>query len=269
MRNNKKTMLLLFSVLALALTTSVVSLRGQNESHQSRLKEKKNQEFLNKLPVVNYEAPEPSDPEERARRRAKSKKYNHPGGSAEQNRFFNAETAAKHNDWEWGLESTLPGGQSSAVIVGRVVDAQAYLSEDKANVYSEFTVRVEEILKNDKDEPITVGDAVEVERLGGRVRLPSGRISSLYVTGENPPQVGGRYVFFLGYNRRDTSGTSLTSPRDMNRHILTAYELREGRVSPLDRAGGINFKVHEGKEEIPFLDEVRRSIPSSSPSSPH
>jgi len=268
MRSNKKITLLLLIVSALVLATSAANLGGQYESNQSSPKEKKAHDFLNKLPVVDYEAPESPDPEKRAKRRAKSKKYNDPGGNEGPNRFLNAEIAAKHNDWEWGLESTLPGAQSSAVIVGQVVDAQAYLSEDKGNVYSEFTVRVEEILKNDNDEPITVGDSIEAERLGGRVRLSTGRISSFYVSGKNPPQVGQRYVFFLGFNRRDASGTSLAAPRDMNRHILTAYELREGRVSPLDRAGGIDFKIHEGKEEKTFLNEVRRSIESSSRTAP-
>jgi hypothetical protein len=96
------------------------------------------------------------------------------------------------------------------------------------------------------------------------VRLPNGRISGYYVSGQNPPQVGRRYVLFLGFNKCDASNRRLTARREMSRHILTGYEFKEGKVFPLDSAGGKNFQEHSGKDASAFLDEIRRAVTSSS-----
>jgi hypothetical protein len=44
-------------------------------------------------------------------------------------------------------EQALPTHISNAVVIGEVTDAKAYLSEDRTSVYSEFTIRVGEVLK--------------------------------------------------------------------------------------------------------------------------
>lgn len=263
MRVNKRTMTLVLVVLVGSVVTAAAALRYQDEGGVRSKNEEKVKEFLSTLPIGDYDAPEPSDPEKRAKRRAKSQRYNDPNARKIDPSDAPVIGAAKY-DWEWGLASTLPAAQSSTVIIGTVLDAQAYLSEDKNSVYSEFTVRVEEVLKNDPDEPISVGDSIVAERSGGRVRLRSGRISSFYVTGQNPPRGGRRYVFFLGFNRYDADNRSLASPRDLSRHILTGYELRGGRVFALDGAGGKNFQKHEGKDETTFLNETRYSIANPS-----
>jgi hypothetical protein len=255
-------------VVAVAATMTVLYARDENERAGDRAaREQGRQDVRGKLPITDYDAPEPSGGgEQRARRRAKSRTYNEFGGlRGRRNPLLNAEVGVKHTEWEWGLTSALPVEQSSAVIVGEVVDASAYLSEDKTNVYSEFTMRVGEVIKNDGAGPIAPGDLIAADRPGGRVRTPSGRVASFTVAGQGVPEVGKRYVFFLGFNRREAARRGLTDLREMSRHLLTGYELRDGEVFPLDFAGGKNFQDHRGKGETVFLNEIRASAAGSSP----
>ncbi|PYS82932.1 MAG: hypothetical protein DMF67_10950 [Acidobacteria bacterium] len=249
--------LLLMLILVTGVMVVVTTLRAQQSSPQSVEQQSQTRqlyEYLNKLPIADYDAPEDPDPDKRAKRRSKSKRYNEP--NRHKYDAYNPVIGGGNNDWEWALESTLPVKQSSAIIVGTVSDAKAFLSEDKTNIYSEYSVQVEAVLKNFDDEPVKVGDTLVAERQGGRVRLLSGAISGFFISGQNPPQVGRRYVLFLGYNKYDASNLGSITPSEMSHHILTGYELRGGKVVALDNPGGMNFKEHDGEDEAAFLREI-------------
>jgi hypothetical protein len=77
------------------------------------------------------------------------------------------------------------------------MEARAYLSNDKTGVYSVFTIQVNEVLKNSTKTPITRGSAIEVERDGGRVRFPNGRLHMYKIGNLDMPKTGLRYVLFL------------------------------------------------------------------------
>ena len=136
----------------------------------------------------------------------------------------------------------LPVATSAAVIVGQITDAKAYLSNDKTGVYSVFTVQVHEVIKNSSQLSLSTGSSIDVERDGGRVRFPNGR-TFIYVA-TNMPQVGLRYVLFL---------TNAQSQSDFQ--ILTGYELREGKVYPLDDL--LNLHTYENADETIFLNQLR------------
>jgi hypothetical protein len=152
-----------------------------------------------------------------------------------------------------------PTESSDAVVIGETVDAQAYLSNDKSGVYTEFTVRVDEILKNDSTVPLAVGETVAAQREGGRVRFPSGRIQQYITHYQHMPRAGRRYVFFL---KRNDDGQAY--------YIRTGYELRAGRVMPLD---GVNmnkgaseipqFAAYKDADEATFLRAVRAAVAKS------
>lgn len=138
----------------------------------------------------------------------------------------------------------LPVSQSTAVVIGDVISAQAYLSNDRSGIYSEFTVTVLEVLKNSEGETFTVSSSVDVEREGGRIRFPSGRTHWYAVNHQNIPLIGHRYVFFL---KRDTP--------DEAYHIITAYEFRNSKVIPLDELS--QFRAHDGEEQEDFMKVLR------------
>lgn len=275
MTSHKRAIASLIILLLVVTVTVLATLRGQHQNQDNyphlkfppgtpaeKIKEFK--ERLNKRPLTHYDAPEPADPGERVKRNAKNKSYNdrHARGG---NKLRWTELAIMHTDWGFGLNTTLPVEQSNAMVIGEVLKTRAFVSEDKTRVYSEFIIRVDEILKNDSNEPITLTEQISTERLGGRVRFPQGQISTYIVALQGAPEVGRKYVLFLGFNKHEAGSRS---PLDMNRHILTGYELSEGRVIPLDTGSAQDdyFKIHEGKEAASFIAEIKRTIASSSQS---
>lgn len=261
LRYGKMPLLLLCAITSVAIAAAATLSHQDGRQPEQTGPAGKGKGRLADLPAVELESAETADAEKDAKRVAKSKKYNDPRG-IKIDPAHPLTRGSLRNDWEFGLASTLPIEQSRAVVVGEVVKARAYLSEDRTNVYSEYTVRVEAVLKNDPHSPISAGDSVALERQGGRVRFPSGHEEAFYVAGQAPPLAGRRYVFFIGHNPRDAQNRNADAP-ETSWHILTGYELRAGRVVALDDAGGANFKEHSGKDEADFLGEVRRLIAPS------
>src|SRR3712207_6769337 len=134
MRRWRELGLICSGLLLLATGTGMTALQSSDES-----KRKKAQ-----YPIADYNAPEPADPQEKAKRRKKGKKYDNAtmpiNPSAER---------VLQNSVEHFLTGTpaLPVSRSAAVILGKVTKAQAHLSADKGYVYSEFDVLVDEVIK--------------------------------------------------------------------------------------------------------------------------
>ena len=215
--------------------------RREKQQNDGKAAERRTEETRRALPVADLNAALPVDPKERAKREAKSKKYDRgipmiaPGVHS-----------ADVYDWPSHFPA-LPVLQSDAVIVGQVFDAKAYFSTDKTTIYSEFWVTVESILKNSDKHPIDGGSQLALERMGGRVQYPSGEASSFLVAGFGVPQVGSRYVFFLKRN-----------PQDEGYTIVTGYELRLGHVFPLDAttSSETDFSVYNNFDEAQFLKNL-------------
>ncbi|MCA1630534.1 MAG: hypothetical protein LC785_11190 [Acidobacteria bacterium] len=250
---NRLIILLLLSVLVAVIVTARSILPRQSQSNVVATKQGSFDE--SQLPVTDYQAPEPSEPKERVKRRAKGARYDKADFVHEPPppRSGVVHEVTIINDWEVGLPA-IPADGSDAVVIGDVSDAQAYLSNDKTGVYSEFSIRIEEVLKNDEQSSLEIGCLITGEREGGRVRFASNRVLPVHVQGQGMPRLGRRYVFFL---RR------LDQEKDF--YILTAYELRAGSVSPLDgvkNSGGSKWKfdAYEGVDQATFLNIVRGVI---------
>jgi hypothetical protein len=252
-------------ILILALITvavavgTVIAMLPQNEK-QTKVQA---QHDKSTYPVAAYDAPEPSDLTLKTLRTARGEKHNlrvRPTDKVDVKRFMLTEKSES----SWGgpsshaeVEPGLPASKSDAVVVGEVTDANAYLSEDKTNVYSEFTVRIEEILKNSTSVPLAAGTSVTTVRTGGAVRFPSGKVIQRGFGGKPFPLIKARYVFFLAYESNE-----------QDYPIVTAYELRGGAVSPLD---GLDidgrllepyaeYQQYKGWNEADFLNKVREAI---------
>jgi hypothetical protein len=139
----------------------------------------------------------------------------------------------------------LPVKESNAVIIGTIKEAAAVLTEDKKSLYSEFTIEVERILKTDTV-LVLPNQPLVAERFGGAVRFPSGVVWEYRHLEQNYPRVGGRYVLFLKQE----------SP--VNLRILTGYELRDEKVSPLDDAKV--FEAYQDKSESDLITALNSEI---------
>ena len=136
----------------------------------------------------------------------------------------------------------LPVIQSDLILTGVVGSAEAHLSESKQNVFSEFTVAVDGVLKASKHE-VTSGSVLTIDRIGGFVKYPNGQKVLFRFSGAYMPKTGARYLFFLNSKNK----------QDYN--ILTAYELTATGIVPLDM--GSQFLVLEGISETEILQRVR------------
>lgn len=232
----RQRMILGISVLLVFGIASILIIPGKGQEQESRSKARSLDE--NRFPIADYGALEPSDPSERAKRQAKGKKYDKSHWNI--SRDAQSSMARTH-----ALDPTLPAlpvAESAAVVVGRITDAQAYLSNDKTGVYSVFTVQVAEVIKNPSDQSLTNTSSIEVERDGGRVRFPNGR-TLIYVS-TNMPEVGIRYVLFLAHPQGESDF-----------QILTGYELRDGKAYRLDDLP--NLSVYENTDETILLNQLR------------
>lgn len=207
------------------------------------------QEREAKLPVVDFDAPESSDKEKREKRRKKGRKYDKADLPVNPSPAVRTTTSVSH--WFYGMPS-LPTVQSEVVVLGDVVNANAYLSPDKTGVYSEYRVRVDRVFKTD-DATVVPNQTIDTQRPGGRVRLSSGLVQSYKVSNQGVPRVGSKYVLFL----KRVEGDFL---------ILTGYELRQNKVKPLDRVGLFNNYKDVGSQS--FLDMLQEAMvfPQPAPS---
>lgn len=255
MQTYKKTIFVLLVAAAITSISAIAALRGQNgNTVRSRMQKFDKAEFESQFPIADYNAPEPIDKAKRAKRQAKNRKYD---------KFPTpiSETADGVSTFDWATRlPALPVNESEAVVVGQVVEAQAYLSNDKSMVYSEFVLNVDEVLMNKGQTPLAVGDLVAVERDGGRVHFPTGRITSWSVSGQGMPRVGRRYVFFL------THEFPLFGHKEESFYLLTGYELQANHVLPLDNPGGGTHPLavtYKGADKETFLNDLRAAITKS------
>lgn len=224
--------LLLFVVVISAVFSLAVVKKQQSEAP----------DFSN-FPLVDLHAQPPTEPKSKATRDLKARKYSRQYGKAigeETNQIFST------SDWDLRLPA-LPVERSAAVIIGTVSGAEAYLTPDKTGVYSEFAVKVDSVLKEDPTKQLTGGDTISMERKGGRVRMPSGKIAVSWTNHQDMPKVGSRYVFFLTHDF-EVAGDTYD-----DFYLLTGYELKDGKVFPLDKSPKQSVLAYTGTAESSFL----------------
>lgn len=198
-------------------------------------------------PVASFENSEQIDDKQRAEREAKSNHYN--------DSMFKVKGAVKSaredftviltEDWEEGI-SPLPIPQSDVVLIGTILDAKAFVSTDQTGVYSEFTTKVDEVLKADGVAGLKSGDIVSLQRDGGRVQGRPGRVL-FRIRGQNMPRRGGQYAMFL---------RCLDGGEDYK--IITGYELRGGKIFPLDSVD--KFAAYSGMDGAAFSQAIDEAI---------
>lgn len=201
-----------------------------------------------RFPTTDYEEPDLADPKKNQARKEKKLRKNDFKVVARNPPFSTAEVVVI-NEGRMDFPA-LPVAQSTFVVLGRVTTAEAHVSENKKNVYSEFTVLVEKIFKS-SSKSIVEGTEITIDRVGGFVRYPKGHTVLYRIFGENMPLTGERYLFFL------------TSKNQQDISILTAYELGAKGVAPLDESS--QFEQYRGLTETALLNNLREALDKSSP----
>ena len=257
MRLNWKVFTIL--MVGVLLIAALSAIEGQPQSGQTRQSPTRGETIeeadVSQFPIVEYVAEKGLVGKERAKWEAKGKKYNSrhvPAINEFSNQVFS------FIDWERGLPA-FPFERSSAVIIGEITGAEAHLSSDETKIYCEFTVHIDEVLKNDKQVALNPQSKIKVERPGGRVRFPSGKIVIAAVSNQDLPRIGRRYVLFL------THDFIMGGQYGETFFILTGYELRKGKIFPLDKvSSGHPINVYNGSDEEAFLKDLMSALTSAS-----
>jgi len=237
-------LVLVIGTAALAFKSRGERLSSQSDLFKSIDTQKEQEEYLkkarearSKFPIVNYDEAEPADPVKKAARKEKQKRYDGPSTVARKPHPSDAEVSSIY---EGPQLPALPTSKSNVIVLGTVQSGEAHLSDNKKNIYSEFTVHIDDVLKADVSLP--TNNIITVDREGGIVTYPSGQQILYRNSRESMPSISKRYVFFLQYVNQDF-------------RILTAYELDSDKVVPLDDLD--QFKEFAGKDTTTFLNNIR------------
>jgi len=235
--------LALFSAGASHFPTTLVQ---QNNSSQTKPKKdliQLLQEMDARFPVTDYDSPQSTNAEEKAKRWKKNKHYD-DGGMVMKNPPDEGTASTLVSHTFFALPA-LPTAQSDVILTADVLKSEAHLSNDKTGIYSEFNVQVNEVLKN-TGPTLSQGNLITLSRRGGKVRYASGHVFRYEIMCQNMPAIGGRYLFFLK-----------AIPDTNDYEILTGYETKSGNVQPLDVG---QFDTFRGKDVVGFLNTLRDAI---------
>jgi hypothetical protein len=148
----------------------------------------------------------------------------------------------------------IPAQQSDAIIRGTVTNRRAILTDDNRGIYSEFSINIVEIFKDDPN-LFRVNQVVTVSRPGGAVRLSSGKIHRYTISRQGYPQQGKEYILFL---KRDEEG-------DFS--ILTGYEVGGTAIQPLDgkrssrkKEDQLQFDIYRGVSRETFIIALQKVL---------
>lgn len=230
----------------LAITTIVLLLIATASSRRGEATQQADRRDFSNFPIVDFEAKEPIEPKAKAALDAKARKYSKKYGGKIDEELHQIFT---NSDWDLRLPA-LPVDRSAAIFIGTVVEAEAHLTPDKTGVFSEFAFQVESILKSDPKRNVAAGETISVERSGGRVRMPSGKLVVSWTNNQNMPKVVSRYVFFLTHDFETAGDTG----NDF--YLLTGYEFKDGKVLLLDSSLKQELLAYKGVTESSFIEDL-------------
>jgi hypothetical protein len=159
-----------------------------------------------------------------------------------------------------GEYKSLPLKDADAVFIGQVTKSAAFFSTDRTSLFSTFDVSVSQVLLNRLGEGIQNGQTEELERYGGRVKYPDGKIEEISVDGRRYPDVGSTYIFFVEQTPKKERWTN-GNAEALN--IITAYEVKGGKVYALDRTHNpdtLPYEKYDGTPEDTFLSVLETKI---------
>jgi hypothetical protein len=251
MHQLKKLIIIAMAVLVATSAALLVSFRtgGQTSKIQPDI-EQKRKEFKKQFPTARYDEPEEQDIARRARRQLAGKRYENAGGLVESTLPIAEDEERVLQTDEYLSVPAIPVKESELIVIGTVLEAAAHLSNNKKTVYSEFTVQIEEILR-DTTGNIKKEGSVTVDREGGYVEYINGLRRLHRIAALSMPQVGGKHILFL--RNRDKSP---------HYEIINGYELKEDGVRVLTHSP--ETIPYFGMDQTVLLSKVRKALSEAS-----
>jgi hypothetical protein len=256
----KKNRIFIITVVSAALFIgSLVALAGHSNDNKQNPRKVDDSSLAKQIeddatPIVDLQNPDTSDRVDKNNRRIKNARHDN-WGSDKTRPIPSVNGVVGEPEWRSGF-SDIPVATSDLIVEAVVSESHAFLSNDKTGIYSEFTLLISKPAKLTKGLGVNLGDRVVGERFGGKIKYPSGQTTRWRIARQGIPIIGKRYLFFLAKLDQDTY------------NILTAYEIQDDMVCPLDgsrlesggRQGASIFDKHNGENLDSFMVEVDLAI---------
>lgn len=197
--------------------------------------------------IALYNQPEISDPDARALRKVRDAHFE---------RFVfglpsldQLPTGGTTDCFAPGVRERL-AAEKDTVLIGGIIDAHAHLNSTKQHVYTEYQVRVEQVLKNEGD-GLSTGKEIVASRWGGEIQFLDGEVRQYWVRKLGMPEIGRRYLFFL---ERQKDGGDF--------YIWTAFRFNSDSITVIDDLDSKLFPLaaYKGSNEVGFISQVRRFL---------
>jgi len=229
-------------VVALTVTSFFARARhpASDVSCQSVASPSQTPEILERYPVANYNEPPPVDDTARLHREKKNSRYDNQEW-VQKNPHPETSRIGLYD--ESHPPKAIPAVESDVILIGQVVGAAAFLSNDKRGVYSEYTVKVSNVLKGN----LPVGGEISLDRPGGVVLYPDGRRVLYTVAEKDLPLIGGEYIFFLKDDKKSD-----------NYEVVTFYQIDGNQIIPVDAVDGITEV--KGKTVADIIKAVKAQL---------
>lgn len=133
---------------------------------------------------------------------------------------------------------------AEAVVIGRLNNSSPQLTADESFLFTEFSMTVEEVIKNNPNAPIQKGGSISVVRDGGVGKF-QGRTIRAKVEGFDSFTDGKRYILFLRFI--PDTGSYLA-------YANGSFELNDNTISPLGK-----LPDNISREATTFLNFTRVS----------
>ena len=241
---NRKRMVLILALLFVTTTALGLDVRRESSGSESAPLPQATPPDLTEPIATDYDAAEPIDLAEREKRKRTNQRYDKEGW-VQKNVHPETGMIGRHTEQE--PPPTLPTEESDLIVTGRVVGVSTHLSNDKSGVYSEYRIKVEEIMKNRLSVDLAAGRLVTIDRAGGAVRYPHGQTVIYKHNDKDLPERGREYVLFLKNDKNSE-----------NYLVITIYELRATNTVPLDHGRDVDDIKRMGKSE--FVNSIREKV---------
>lgn len=248
---------IMWGIVSLVVLMTIAIAFGTPDSHSQQKpqptpsQQSSGYDDLSKYAIADFDAPESRNASERERRQRISERYDDQD-LVLPNPHPNDGGAMVYD--EMPPAPLFPVSDSDLIIIGRTISGDAFLSNNKRGVYTEFAVQIDQMLKNDTGTKLSVGVSVFTDRAGGFVRYRDGKKLIYKIAEHRMLWTNSSYLLFLSSDKQ--------SP---NYKLLTGYELVGDRIEQLDT--GRSFEEFKNMTRSNFIDMIRTAIKTAHRSS--
>lgn len=155
-----------------------------------------------------------------------------------------------------GIKDYLQGlaCKSDAVIVGTVRGKESQLTEQGTNIFTDYELAVDSVLKDNATATIRPHNVITVTRAGGTVKLNgNGRLLRAEFNSERPLKVDKTYLLFLKFIP-DTGSYSAVAYTGDN-----SFEMGDGTVKQVSN-DVLPLGVNNTTDQTAFMNEVKAAV---------